>query len=341
MESRALSSQKAKSVSNSSSQANGMSKTLSIPIATALFGIAMFTAMFPFGTQEAASVAINQLTVGTPIVILTDRSISESSGLVRSHLIPNCHWTHNDSGDAPLLYLFNDKGDTIARVRLSQAAAIDWEDMTIYRKSDTEAFLIVGDIGGNSQKRSSITLYIVHEPKLATVQNGSQTTEISLDLESKMEVTFPGGVTNYESIAFDHSNQSILIIEKGVFGGRAYTVPFPLPGQAKVRVEAKQVGIVPVSTATSCDISLDGRSLVVLTYKIGFLFHRELNSAGVLESWKEVFEKEPLPFSLGNLRQTEAVCFSQKELSVLVSSEMLPTPIVEIKLPTSPQAIEK
>ena len=283
----------------------------------------------------SAQDSMGPITVGKLVAILDDKAINESSGLVLSHHNPNCFWTHNDSGDSARLFLVNSDGKSLARVQIAKADAIDWEDIAIHVAKD-DAYLIIGDIGGNAKPRKHITLYIVREPKLsAEAQKRGETMEFSVDIDIVMEVTFPGGVTNYESIAVDHSNHSILIVEKGNFAGRVYTVPLPpnLNNKQVIRVEAKQIGVAPVPMATACDMSADGRSLVIISYNIGFLFHREPNRAGKLEPWKSVLEREPVSFSLGKLRQTEAVCFSKDERSLIVTSEKVPTPLVEIELP--------
>lgn len=277
----------------------------------------------------------NAITVGKQIAVLADEAINESSGIVPSHHNPNCFWTHNDSGDKPQLFLVNRQGKTVARVGLSKAKAIDWEDIAIHTSGD-DAHLIVGDIGGNTRSRKHVTLYILREPKLTVDDLKSDVTlDLSVDFEVEMAVTFPRGVTNYESIAVDHSSNTILIVEKGNFSGRVFTVPVPaiLNDKQVIRVEAKQVGVAPVPMATACDISADGRSLIIISYSIGFLFRRELSQAGELESWKTALEREPAVFSLGKLRQTEGVCFSKDEKFIFVTSEKAPTPLVQIELP--------
>ena len=275
------------------------------------------------------------ITAGKQIAILADEAINESSGIVRSHTNPNCFWTHNDSGDKPRLFLVNRDGKSVARVGLSKAKAIDWEDIAIHISGD-DAHLIVGDVGGNTQSRKHVTLYILREPKLTVDDLKSDVTlDLSVDFEVELAVTFPRGVTNYESIAVDHSSNTILIVEKGNFSGRVFTVPIPaIPDQPQVMVvEAKQVGVAPVPMATACDISADGRSLIIISYSIGFLFRREVSAAGEIESWKTALEREPAVFSLGKLRQTEGVCFSEDEKFIFVTSEQAPTPLVEIELP--------
>jgi len=91
-----------------------------------------FVGSFLFAQQGTIAI-----TAGKQIAILADEAINESSGIVRSHTNPNCFWTHNDSGDKPRLFLVNRDGKTVARVGLSKAKAIDWEDIAIH---------IVGDV---------------------------------------------------------------------------------------------------------------------------------------------------------------------------------------------------
>ncbi|MEQ1830604.1 MAG: hypothetical protein ABL921_31925, partial [Pirellula sp.] len=283
-----------------------------------------------------AQFAPKQSSVGTPIAILADERINESSGIVRSQLHKDCYWTHNDSGDGPVIFLFDSRGATIARVRVNDADAVDWEDLAILRTPDSPK-LIVGDIG-NAQPRKHVTLYVLDEPRLDTkTRVANPTREYAKHWNCKLEITIPGGTTNYESLAVDHRDSKILLIEKGVLGGRVYSIPLPantLSNQV-VRSSANLEGRVSVPLATACDISMDGRTMVIISYQIGFLFQRKADDKGNIEAWGDALAREPVSFSLGKLRQTEAVCFSEDEKSVIVTSEFTPTPVVEIKLPSA------
>ena len=81
---------------------------------------------------------------GPPATIATlkDKSISESSGLAASRLTPGAYWTHNDSGDGPLVYAFDTRGDSLGVFRVAGAQARDWEDMA-------------GDLDQNAENRIS------------------------------------------------------------------------------------------------------------------------------------------------------------------------------------------
>jgi len=269
------------------------------------------------------------------LAILKDREINESSGLIFSQRNPDCFWTHNDSGDLPRLFLIHRDGRTIARVKIDGATAIDWEDITIATINGSPK-LIVGDIGGNTQKRQHVTLYIVSEP---TFQYGDKKPlapiESSASIEATIEVTFAGGVTNYEGLAVDADSNSILILEKALLGARVYSLTVPSLSKKKLKVQATEIGQTSVPYACACDISNDSRSMVVTTYLVGFLFSRRVKNDGSVEAWSDTFLREPISFVLPKMRQPEAVCFSADAKSIFLTSEQLPTPLLELKLPVS------
>lgn len=279
--------------------------------------------------QESPS----NIQVGSRIAILEDTRISECSGIVRSYKVDDYYWLHNDSGYGPYLFLVNSKGGTVGRVKVDGASSIDWEDIAIYR-DDEGPVLIVGDIGGNAQRRNSISLFFVREP---TFDDGQSGRELTVTVEFKLNVTFPGGVTNYEAIAVDPLEKSVVIIEKALLGGKMYSVPLPNTKHQASRdasVEAKEIGRMPLPFVTACDISEDGKSLVAISYRVGVFYERTVGRDGSAEEpWSSVLRKEPVSFPLGSLRQTEAVCFLRNGKSVIVSSEFAPTPLVEINLP--------
>ncbi len=295
----------------------------------ALGTLADFNALSLLG-QEAGT-----LLESKEIAVLKDREINESSGLILSQRNADCFWTHNDSGDSPRLFLIHRDGRTIARVKIERATAIDWEDITIATINGSP-MLIVGDIGGNALKREHVTLYVISEPQFPFDAKRPLTPiESSVSVEATIEVTFGGGVTNYEGLAVDANATSIVIFEKALLGARVYSIPLPSLSKKKVNVQATEIGQTSVPYACACDISKDSRSMVVTTYLVGFLFTRRTKANGLLEEWSETFQREPTSFPLPKLRQTEAVCFSADGKSIFLTSEHTPTPLVELKIPVS------
>lgn len=65
-------------------------------------------------------------------------------------------WTHNDSGNDPLIYaLDNATGNIIKTVAIKNASNIDWEDM-----AQDEKYIYIGDFGNNANgNRTNLKIY--------------------------------------------------------------------------------------------------------------------------------------------------------------------------------------
>ncbi len=301
-------------------------------VAMALAAAIYFKSMLGLGSQEISE---EPRTEWTQVALLADREISESSGLVLSERNPDCFWTHNDSGDAARLFLVHCDGRTIARLKVAGANAIDWEDIA-FTTIEGSPKIIIGDIGGNAQKRNHVTLYVLSEPKfLFDASKPAHPIESTARVETSVDVTFEGGVTNYEGIAVDHAGKSILIFEKALLGGRVYSLPLPELSKKKTVTQAKLIAKTSIPFACACDISADSKSIVVVTYQVGCLITRRTKDDGTIEDWSEALKREPIVFPLPRMRQTEAVCFSKDAKSIFLTSEQLPTPIIEMKLPSA------
>jgi hypothetical protein len=81
------------------------------------------------------------------------KSIEESSGLTLYN--DTLFITHNDSGDKPILYFINLKGDLIHQITISNAINNDWEEIT----KDEQGNIYIGDFGNNLNKRKNLTIY--------------------------------------------------------------------------------------------------------------------------------------------------------------------------------------
>ncbi|RMF01465.1 MAG: hypothetical protein D6772_04775, partial [Bacteroidetes bacterium] len=89
--------------------------------------------------------------------------LREVSGLYIQHA--DSLWWHNDSGDAPNIYLTNGHGKLQQTITLP-TRAIDWEDMT----ADTEGRIYLGDVGDNRRQRDQLTIYR-YDPSLTLVDS--------------------------------------------------------------------------------------------------------------------------------------------------------------------------
>ena len=87
--------------------------------------------------------------------IVLPKTINETSGL---EFYNKNFITHNDSGDGPSLYVFNENGDLIKTLDLNKNSNFeiennDWEDIA----SDDE-YLFVADTGNNFGNRDNLNI---------------------------------------------------------------------------------------------------------------------------------------------------------------------------------------
>ena len=78
--------------------------------------------------------------------------INECSGIAISRTVKDALWLHNDSGDAPRLYLVGLNGKTRSTAEIKGAKAIDWEDICSFSLDDSN-WLLIADAGDNPKNR--------------------------------------------------------------------------------------------------------------------------------------------------------------------------------------------
>jgi hypothetical protein len=127
---------------------------------------------------------------------ITDPRITEASGITASFANPGSFWIHNDSGDAPLLYLLR-QDCSVARAVMVNATAMDWEDIGSFER-ESKSMLVIGDFGNNDKSREVLRLLILKEPL---------TERAELDFE--VQFRFPDFRRNVECL--------LLFPEQGVF----------------------------------------------------------------------------------------------------------------------------
>lgn len=263
-------------------------------------------------------------------VELRDPEIGESSGLSRSFKHPSRFWTHNDSGDKPRLFLIDTQGETEAVANLTLDQPIDWEDMASFEWEGTP-YLVVGDIGGNSRAREHVWLHIFAEPTYLPSEANPQPSQLVVDQIATLEVTIPGGVTNYEAMAVDSAQGTILLVEKSYWGARVYTLPLRID-VGRHPVVAEEIAFLPIPMATASDLSSDGSRLAIGTYTNLVLYERRRQADGHWEAWADCFRRAPFLASLPQVKQAEAVSFGSDADSLFITSEKLPAPLVELRI---------
>ncbi len=227
--------------------------------------------------------------------------LSESSGLVKSRKYADIFWTHNDSGNAPVLFAVRLTGEVVAEIPLAGAHNLDWEDIAI----DHTGRLFIGDIGDNARKRTSYQIYELPEPNpfVKPIQ--------PVRFTKVHRYRFPEGCHNCEAL-FVFDGKLHIITKKGL----DQAIVYRLDPQGGDRLSPVRVGIAPPAPVTAADVSPDGKRLAVLTY--GYLavypIGDDLSKIGETDAAFVTF-----PMNL----QTEACCFDGNDVIITAESRQI------------------
>jgi hypothetical protein len=256
---------------------------------------------------------------GGELCELANEAINESSGLACSRMAAEVFWTHNDSGDSARIFAFNMKGEDLGECTIEDASARDWEDMaswTIGRRGH----LLLADVGDNSRNRKSCVLYDVLEPPL---NRRRQIVAPRAEVRRKIVFVYEDGPRDCEAVAVDPVGKTIYLISKEPLS-KVYALPWPKP-DAKMPVSARTIATLKVPGATGMDISPDGLRAVVLTYAHAFEYTRKPD-----EKWADAFARKPRPIKMPPRRQGESVCYGPDGKTIYLTSEGVPTPLLEV-----------
>ena len=249
---------------------------------------------------------------------LTEAGIAESSGIAVSRRYAGVLWTHNDSGDDPVLYALSLTGHLLARYRVVGARAVDWEDISLGPCPDPgmgPSCLFIADTGDNQERRTRVIIYVVPQPDPTTDGAALRETQPA----HALRVRYHDGPRDAEAIAV-RPDGVVMIITKGRSGPvlRYEISPSELLGDSLVLVPVDTMPIDPQPLrgrwVTGAAVSPSGERAVIGTHTELYFFERSasgwrLDGAGC---W--------LGFPL---RQYEAVDFLDEEF-VVVTSEKTP-----------------
>lgn len=191
---------------------------------------------------------------------LADSALNEISGVVASIAHPGVFWVHNDSGDTARFFAIDATGKRLATFTVMGAQAIDWEDIA-RGPCPLGTCLYLADIGDNSEKRKSYTVYRVPEPK--TLSDAA----VGAD---RIDFSYPDGSHNAETFLVHPATGAFTIVTKVLIGASSiFESPLPLtPG---VPMILKDVGGVKPPSGnilfTGGDVHPSGKGVILRTYQ--------------------------------------------------------------------------
>ena len=237
---------------------------------------------------------------GKQVGTVQAKDIKEASGIVASRTSRGVLWVHNDSGNAATVFALNTEGRLLGTYRLKGARCRDWEDIAIGPGPDPNgSYLYVGDIGDNEARYPSITIYRVPEP---VVDPNRVLGEIEIGPPDAIELTYPDGPKDAETLLVDPLSGDIYVIAKREFLSRVYRAARP-PSAAK-RTAMELVARLPWGFAVGGDVSPDGHWVIVRGPFNACLWRRPEGE----ELWR-AFTTEGFALRLLRERQGEGICF--------------------------------
>ena len=245
--------------------------------------------------------------------------IDEASGLADSRALPGYLWTHQDAGEASLLYLLRHDGREIRSYAPEGIHNRDWEDIEIgIGPREGASYIYLGDIGNNDANPATTIHYIHRIPEPTSLEGTLR------DIET-ITYQYPDGPRDAESLLFDPQTKDLFVVSKELDKAVLYRLPYPQPLQGVMTAE--RVGVVPsVLLATGGNISTDGSEILIRTYTHLYYWRR-----GAGEAIGQVLSRaarKQLPIELEP--QGEAVCFDRESKGFFTLSERRSAPSVSL-----------
>ena len=266
------------------------------------------------------------------LATLQDPAINESSGIVASRTTPGLYWTHNDSGDGPYIYAFDEHGARRGTWRVKGASARDWEDIAAGPGPQAgTSYLYIGDIGDNEGRRAEITVYRVMEPTIKpTDSSSSKLKPLVTDDAEVFHLRYPDGAHDAESLLVHPVSGDLYIVSKIPFANSfVYEAPAPLNTSGTTtlkRIAELKVPSLFGGLLTGGDISPDGLRVALCDYVDGY----ELVLTDARTPFDQIWKQPLKPLDLGKRKQGESIAYRLDGRALLATSEGNHPPLIEV-----------
>ena len=268
----------------------------------------------------------------TKLADLEDPAIKESSGIVASRTTPGLYWTHNDSGDGPFIYAFDNRGARRGTWRVTGATARDWEDIAAGPgPTRGTSYLYIGDIGDNEGRRSEIIVYRIPEPTVEAANAKSNKAKPQLTAAAEaIRLRYLDGKHDSEALLVHPVTGNIYVLTKIPFANPTIyeaVAPYSATGTTTlVRIGELNVPSLFGGMITGGDISPDGRRVALCDYVQGYEIVLPHASSAFNRIWKQPLKS----IGLGERKQGEAIGYRLDGKALLATSEGRPAPLLQV-----------
>ena len=286
-------------------------------------------------SRDSAAVAAPESSTdyGPPVMVgkIETGDVTESSGLSASEC-QDVLWTHNDAGNAPLIFAMDTTGKHLGTWKVTGAQNIDWESIATHRDGSGKCFLLIADFGDNDEARKQVEIYRVPEPEISPEGSSSSAANPLTTAEVEvMKYTYADGSQNAETILVHPKSGDIYIVTKEKTGPAGVHRIAQQYGSNEIikteKVAEVSVPSTPEGLLTGGSFSPDGTRLMLCDKKGGYEFILPAGVANVDEIWKQ----KPVFVNVGDRKQGEGVSYGRDGMTLYASSERKNAPLYMIK----------
>lgn len=228
---------------------------------------------------------------------LTDKKLTEVSGLAVSVANPGLFWTHNDSGNPPVVYLVDESLKVKLACKLEGVRNRDWEDIAVGPGPDkNKRYVYVADIGDNDARHKVKRIYRFEEPLL-----GNRVGEITISAFDTITFRLEDGMKDTETIMVHPRTNDIYVVSKREKPVHVYQLQYPF---AKDTLTARKVLSLPLTQIVAGNFSPDGQEVVMKNYDN--IYYWNLADKSLEEGLKD----EPRVLNYTDEPQGEAIAFN-------------------------------
>ncbi|WP_400076460.1 hypothetical protein [Winogradskyella sp. R77965] len=239
--------------------------------------------------------------------------LNEVSGIA-ADTVNDVIWMVNDSGNKPILYGLNSKGEIVKSIVI-KAKNRDWEDLTM----DTEGNVYIGDFGNNSNDRKNLSILKISSDSLKT--NSKYITPERIRFTYPEQKKFPPKKSkrHFDCEAFFFFKDSLYLFTKSRSPKeKSKTNLYQLPSK-KGKYKAKFLSSFDTCEdsecwVTSADINEKGNKMALLTENSVFMFS-DLNT-------KDFFNSKVERYTFSYKSQKESVEF-KNDSTLYIADEYL------------------
>ena len=219
------------------------------------------------------------------------KEIDETSAL---EIINGNFLTLNDSGDDPMLYIFDKNGEILSKNLISGALNRDWESL-----ASDENFVYIGDIGNNSGNRKDLKIYIT-DFKFNLID--------SINFNYKSQSKFKKKKKNkYNAEALVSFNDSLIIFSKNKkkLTTELYFLP-KKPGQYSIKPKSSY-NVDALITGGDYNPKIDLLALVGYSYSIKKQYLFLFKNFGSKKNQDFNFQKHDIPITTAQIEAIKIV----------------------------------